>query len=121
MQRTVSAGLLGVGLPVLRHAPAILAGMSPGGKKIGSSGSTTAVNGATPVASASSDDTSVVTPAAAQARCDSWSNHRPMMFRRNRMVPSTPPSLVKFANRASSLSTGSDSSTPTSDQVPHEM
>jgi hypothetical protein len=78
MQRTVSAGLLGVGWPVLRHAPAILAGMSPGGKKIGSSGSTTAVNGATPVASANSDDTSVVTPAAAQARCDSWSNHRPI-------------------------------------------
>ena len=37
------------------------------------------------------------------------------------MVPSTPVSLVKFAVRLASVSTGWSSSTPTRDQVPQEM
>ena len=37
------------------------------------------------------------------------------------MVPSTPVSLVKFAARLASVSTGWSSSTPTRDQVPQEM
>jgi hypothetical protein len=37
------------------------------------------------------------------------------------MVPSTPRSLVKFAARLPSVSTGWSSSTPTSPQVPQEM
>ena len=37
------------------------------------------------------------------------------------MVPSTPRSLVKFARRLSSVSTGASSSTPTRPQVPQEM
>ena len=37
------------------------------------------------------------------------------------MVPSTPVSLVKLATRLASVSTGWSSSTPTRDQVPHEM
>ena len=53
-----------------------------------------------------------------RSRIDSCSSHRPMTLRRKRIVPSTPPSLVKFAARASSVSTGASSSTPTSDQVP---
>ena len=56
-----------------------------------------------------------------QPRIVSLSTHRPITLRRKRMVASTPPSLVKFAARASSLSTGWSSSRPTSDQVPEEM
>ena len=52
---------------------------------------------------------------------DSVSTHRPITFLRKRIVPSTPPSLVKSANRAASVSTGSSSSRPTNDQVPEEM
>ncbi len=37
------------------------------------------------------------------------------------MRPSTPSSLVKFASREASVSTGSDSSTPTRPQVPRLM
>ena len=37
------------------------------------------------------------------------------------MVPSIPASLVKFAARLASVSTGADSSIPTRDQVPEEM
>jgi hypothetical protein len=44
-----------------------------------------------------------------------------MTLRRYRIVPSTPPSLVKLARRDASLRTGASSSTPTSDQVPHEI
>ena len=58
---------------------------------------------------------------AARCACDSLSSHRPITLRRKRIVPSTPPSLVKLAARLSSVSTGRSSSTPTSDQVPDEM
>src|SRR5579872_5257950 len=44
-----------------------------------------------------------------------------MMFFRKRVVPPTPPSLVKFAASAASFTKGADSSTPISDQVPLEM
>ena len=44
-----------------------------------------------------------------------------MTLCRYRMRPSTPPSLVKFAVRLASVSTGRSSSTPTSDHVPQEM
>ena len=37
------------------------------------------------------------------------------------MVPSTPPSLVKFARRLASVRIGEGASTPTSDHVPDEM
>ena len=36
----------------------------------------------------------------------------PMALRRNRFVPSTPPSLVKFASRAASVRIGLSVSTP---------
>ena len=44
-----------------------------------------------------------------------------MTFFRKRMVPNTPPSLVKLARAAWEESSGSRRSTPTSDQVPEEM
>ena len=56
-----------------------------------------------------------------QVRRASLSTHSPITLRRKRIVASTPPSLVKFASRAASVSTGPSSSTPTSDQVPEEM
>ena len=45
-----------------------------------------------------------------QARTHSWSSHSPPTLRRKRMRPSTPPSFVKFAARASSVRIGSSSS-----------
>ena len=55
------------------------------------------------------------------ARTASLSSHSPVTLWRKRTRPSTPPSLVKFASRAASLTTGSSSSTPTRPHVPHEM
>ena len=43
---------------------------------------------------------------APSCRTDSLSSHRPITLRRNRIRPSTPPSLVKLAARAASVSTG---------------
>ena len=44
----------------------------------------------------------------------------PIMFLRNRIVPKTPPSFVKFAAATAEPTRGSDRSTPTRDQVPDE-
>ena len=57
-----------------------------------------------------------VSLAAAQVRWHSLSSQSPPTLRRYRMVPSTPRSLVKFASRLASVSTGCVSSTP--DQGP---
>src|SRR2546421_26540 len=75
-----------------------------------------ASGGGTPAAARSSGSRS-----ADQPRSASCSSQRPITLRRKRTVPSTPSSLVKLARRLSSVSTGSGSSRPTSDQVPHEM
>ena len=40
------------------------------------------------------------------------------MFFSSRVVPQTPPSLVKFNSRARGVITGASSSVPRSDQVP---
>ena len=42
----------------------------------------------------------------------------PQMFFNKRIEPSAPPSLVKFSEKVSSLTTGSFDSIPISDQVP---
>ena len=55
------------------------------------------------------------------ARRVSLSSQVPITLVRNRIVPSTPPSLVKLAARAASVSTGASSSSPTRPQVPREM
>ena len=44
-----------------------------------------------------------------------------MTLRSRRKVPSTPPSLVRFAANAASVITGSLTSSPTSDHVPALM
>ena len=46
---------------------------------------------------------------------------RPMMFLSMRVVPLSPPSLVKFDFMTSGVHTGVSVSTPISDQVPLEM
>ena len=97
------------------------AGMSPGGRNAGSSGSTTVRNAGIRAASASSAVRSGARPRAAQTRTDSCSSHSPITLRRKRIVPSTPASLVKPASRLASVSTGLPSSTPARDQVPQEI
>jgi len=99
-----------------RHAAAMRADMSPGGRNAGSSRSMTAANAGSRAASRSSAATSV----RPDARMNSRSGHRPMTLRRYRIVPSTPPSLVKFARRLSSVRIGLSSSTPTRAHVPQE-
>ena len=93
----------------------------PGGSRRGSLMSTTVRSGSAAGGAGSTPARSAPgTPASAQAPRDSESTQSPITFLRNRMVPSTPPSLVKSAGRAASVSTGSSSSRPTSDQVPEE-
>ena len=53
-------------------------------------------------------------------RRHSSNNHMPVIFFRNRVVPSTPPSLVKFIAHDSSVMTGAGNSMPMSDHVPDE-
>ena len=55
-----------------------------------------------------------------QVRNVSLSSQVPITLVRKRIVPSTPPSLVKLASRASSVSTGMSSSRPARAQVPSE-
>ena len=96
--------------------------MSTGASKLGSLMSITLRRGVTAAAATSTLDRSVCdTPRSVHVLMDSVRTHRPVTFLRNRIVPSTPPSLVKSANRAASVSTGASSSSPTNDQVPEEM
>ena len=117
MHRTTSAGLDGGRWPVARQAAVMRAGMSPGARNSGASMSTTAASPGASAAAASSCGRSERD----HVRSVSDSTHRPITLRRNRIVPSTPPSLVKFAASAASPSSGSGSSSPASDQVPQEM
>ena len=50
-----------------------------------------------------------------------WTSHRPVTFFRKRMVPPTPPSLVKFRRRLSAVMIGAAASMPMSDHVPELM
>jgi hypothetical protein len=59
--------------------------------------------------------------ASAHVRIDSCRSHSPITLRRKRTRPSTPRSLVKFAARLASVTTGPSSSTPTRPHVPHEI
>ncbi len=99
--------------------------MSPGGVNRSSDASNRATGPVTAAASSSSDARSLEreasVEAASQVRIDSDSSQSPEMFFKNRTRPSTPPSLVKFASRAASVTIGDGSSRPTSDQVPLEI
>src|SRR5580704_10329368 len=149
MHRTNWARVPGVGRSRAESQEQMRAGMSPGGRKTGSSASKTYRSGSSAAADASSESRSsgpavdlapgsaigpgadpasgpMVGPAAdsaetPQVRTHSWRSQRPVTLRRYLMVPSTPPSLVKLASLLSSVRTGASSSRPTSDQVPEEM
>ncbi len=75
----------------------------------------------TSAAAASSAVSSRGVPRRSQVRSVSLSSQVPMTLVRNLVRPPTPRSLVKFARRDSSVTTGWSSSTPTSPQVPQEM
>ena len=59
-------------------------------------------------------------PAARQERTASDRIHMPITFFRYRTVPSTPASLVRLAAADSGVSTGPESSMPSSDHVPDD-
>ena len=90
--------------------------MSPGGRKRGSCTSTIGT-GTSYAAAARSIPARSVSP---HVRSVSLSSQVPITLLRNRTVPSTPPSLVRLAARASSVSTGASSSRPARAQVPRE-
>src|SRR5262249_31950960 len=60
-------------------------------------------------------------PSLSHDRRHDCSSHRPPMFLSSRIVPPTPPSLVKFRSRALALITGASISVPSSDHVPELM
>ena len=60
-------------------------------------------------------------PSLLHALLHSWSSHNPGIFFKNRIVPATPTSFVKFAASEASLMMGSSVSTPISDHVPELM
>ena len=95
--------------------------MSPGGRNRGSCTSKTGTGAVTAAASASSVASGADCPVRSQPRIVSLSSHSPITLVRKRTRPSTPPSLVKLASRAASVSTGAGSSTPTRPHVPQEM
>ena len=117
-QRTVWARFAGGDWPVERQKAAILAGMSPGWRNPGWSGS---IRGPKGGAAAASETRSAYEIRAPQTLRHSWSSQRPLRLRMNRTVPMTPPSLVKPASLASLVVIGLSISSPASDHVPHEM
>ena len=85
MQRTIAAGADGrplAGRP--GSASAIRAGMSPGGRNTGSSGSNTGPPAGSSAASASSGREVDSARPPPHVRSDSWSSHRPITLRRKR-------------------------------------
>ncbi len=82
MQRTVSAWPSGTGWPERRQASLILAGMSPGGRKAGSSGSTSGPPRGSSPAAASCRGSSPGSPARRHTRMDSCKSQRPVTLRR---------------------------------------
>ena len=102
----VAAGARRAALAGRAQAAAIRAGMSPGGRNAGSSRSITRAQHRPARPRRPATCRSPPSPRAAQARTDSWSSHRPITLRRNRIVPSMPVSLVKLAARLASVSTG---------------
>ena len=82
MQRTSAGRLAGGACPVRGTAAAIRAGMSPGGRNAGSSGSIVGPPaGSSPAAMSSAGSCSGL-PASSHVRSDSWSSQRPITLRR---------------------------------------
>src|SRR5207244_5351176 len=83
-----------------------------------SSGLTRLTNGGAASARRVSSSYPYDCPARSQMRRHSCTSHRPMMFFKKRIVPPTPPSLVKLHFSTCSLTSGDVISAPISDQVP---
>ena len=75
-------------------------------------------NESSPAASFISAESSWYCPRAVQECRQHCSIQSPITFLRNRVVPLTPPSLVKFRRRASGVISGEHYSVPNKDQVP---
>ena len=110
----------GTGWPVSRRTPRTRAGMSPGRRKRSSSGSMKAVKAGAASASAASVLVRGSVAAGHRARRLSWTSQSPITLRSRRIVPATPPSLVRLAARVTSDTTGAATSSPISDHVPDE-
>src|SRR5688572_4107157 len=95
--------------------------MLVGLKKRAASGYTIAPAAGRAAARASRSDNVMSIPRPDHSRRQPSRIQRPITFLRNRTVPDTPISLVKFAEHAADPRRGADRSTPTSDQVPDEM
>ena len=119
--RVSSAGDAGTGWPVWRQYSPIRSGMSPGVAKRGSSGSITLRPPGSAAAAATRSAASLARPWVAHVLRHSSRSQRPVTFLSSRTVPSTPNSLVTFADNASPEVIGAAISQPTNDHVPHEM
>ena len=75
--------------------------------------------GETPFTDSISSDISV--GASVNSALQRSKSHSPQIFFKNRVVPSIPPSLVKFSLKLSSVMIGDGDSIPMSDHVPLEM
>ncbi len=102
MARTTLGASAGAGTSCSAHHCAMRSGMSPGATKRGSWTSKTGTGPVTSAAAASRAPRS----SRPHVRRVSLSSHVPITLVRKRMVPSTPPSWVKLAARAASVSTG---------------
>ena len=82
MQRTTTSGCGSAMAGRVAGRPAIRAGMSPGGRKTGSSGSIRGPPAGSAAAAASRSARSTSSPRRLHVRSDSDSSHRPMTLRR---------------------------------------
>ena len=108
----------GTGSPAARASPRIASGMSAGATSAGALGSISVTSGGDSAASAVSCSQVQSFPARCQAARHCCTSHRPQTFFSSRVVPLTPPSLVKLWARHSGVTSGRSSSAPTSAQVP---
>ena len=117
-QRTKAPSSAGRVWPVRVQKAASRAGMSPGARNDGVVGIDQRGEGRGSLGPGDQLLVGHFSPARAQVRRHSWTSQRPMMFLSSRVVPATPPSLVKLYRSVSALMTGRGTSTPSSDQVP---
>jgi hypothetical protein len=116
--RTMAPVDSGTGSPAARARWRIASGMSAGATSDGSFGSTSVTSGGASAARAVSCSHVQSLPARCQAARHCCTSQSPQTFLSNRVVPPTPPSLVKLRVRHSGVTSGRSSSAPTRAQVP---
>src|SRR5580704_1330912 len=107
--------------PALVNCALIFATAAPGTIKSGESTSIKWVGGAKDWHSLNKSSNFQTTPLASLSSMHCRSSHMPLTFLRKQIFPPTPPRLVKFCARASSVTHGASSTVPTSDHVPELM